>query len=214
MAKVGGITTGTAGNVLFLSDTAGGYSATTGSVSQKVAIELGGDVLVAGVSTKVGEILVQPQYAVLHSTLKHTVALASGANAEGVAAYFETNTSGTSTGHTYGLGSWINIGTAAVPAAGHIHVPLEVGVYEDAATMTNARIVFGIQAQGILTGTPASLHFARINTTKTITALFAAANPGSIAYTAGTGAGTAVGWIAIADIVGVGVVYAKVYSAT
>ena len=34
MARVGGITTGTAGNVLYLSNTAGEYSASVGTVSQ------------------------------------------------------------------------------------------------------------------------------------------------------------------------------------
>jgi hypothetical protein len=140
--------------------------------------------------------------------------LTSGGNDSGLCLYAEGHTAGTSTGHTYNLGSWINIDDGAVPAAGHIHVPFEGGVYEGAATMTNARIVFGGQHQAILTGTPASLHAWRLNTTKTITAVFAAANAGSIGYSAGVGAGTAVGWIKIADIVGVGVVYAKVYSAT
>ncbi len=140
--------------------------------------------------------------------------MTSGSNASGVAGYFETHVAGTSTNHTYGLGSWINIEDAAVLAAGHIHVPFEGGVYEGAATMTNARIVL-MQLQAVLTGTPASLHIFRVNTTKTITAVFAAANSGSIGYTAGTGSGTAIGWIALADIAGgVGVVYAKVYSAT
>ena len=140
--------------------------------------------------------------------------MTSGSNASGVTGYFETHIAGTSAGHTYGFGSWINIEDAAVLAAGHIHVPFEGGVYEGAATMTNARIVFAGQHQAILTGTPASLHAWRLNTTKTITALIAAANAGSIGFAASAGTtSTKNGDIAIADVVGTGVVYVRTYNA-
>ena len=132
---------------------------------------------------------------------------------EGLMAYFEGHIAGTTTGHTYGLGAWINVDAAAVLTAGHIIVPIEGGVYTSEAQGA-ARVVFAGQHQAILTGAPTTLHAWRLNATQTITALIAAANPGSVGYSAGTGAGTAVGWIKIADIVGVGVVYAKVYSAT
>lgn len=49
-AKIGGITSGTAGNKLYLSDTAGDYSASAGTLSQVVGVELGG-----------GEIYVEPE---------------------------------------------------------------------------------------------------------------------------------------------------------
>jgi len=54
MARVGGITTGTAGNVLYLSDTTGEYSASAGTVSQRVGFELGN-----------GEMLIEPKNIVL-----------------------------------------------------------------------------------------------------------------------------------------------------
>ena len=41
IARVGGITSGTAGNALYLSDTAGSYSASAGTVSQRIGFELG-----------------------------------------------------------------------------------------------------------------------------------------------------------------------------
>lgn len=54
MARVGGITTGTAGNVLYLSNTAGEYSASVGTVSQRLGFELGN-----------GEMLIEPKDIVL-----------------------------------------------------------------------------------------------------------------------------------------------------
>ena len=54
MARVGGITTGTAGNVLYLSDTPGGYGASAGTVSQRLGFELGD-----------GEMLIEPKDIVL-----------------------------------------------------------------------------------------------------------------------------------------------------
>ena len=139
--------------------------------------------------------------------------ITSGSDELGAVDYGELHVAGTSAGHTYGRGSWINIDDAAILAAGHIHVPWEGGVYEAAATMTNARIVFGAQCQAILTNTPASLHCWRLNTTKTITALIAAANSGSVGYVANaTANSTKLGDIPLADIAGgVGVVYVRVY---
>jgi len=49
-ARIGNLTTGTAGNPVYLSDTAGGYSASAGTVVQVVGHELGG-----------GEIWVEPK---------------------------------------------------------------------------------------------------------------------------------------------------------
>ena len=54
IARVGGITTGTDGNILYLSDVAGEYSASAGAVSQRVGFELGG-----------GEMLIEPKDIVL-----------------------------------------------------------------------------------------------------------------------------------------------------
>ena len=54
MARIGGITTGTAGSALYLSDTAGEYSASEGTVSQRLGFELGN-----------GEMLIEPKDIVL-----------------------------------------------------------------------------------------------------------------------------------------------------
>ncbi len=206
-AKVGGITTGTAGNTVFLSATAGGYFVTTPAtgVTQKVGIELGG-----------GEMWVEPKYVPLFGTFRHVVTAVASNNEEGIAGYMETHLAGTAAGHNYGFGSWINIDDGATIASSRIVVPLEVGVYESAATaISAARIIFGIQAQAILTSAPGSLYFARLNTTQTITAMFAAGNPGSVGYVANTGtSGTKVGYVPLFDIAGgPGLRYIRLYDA-
>ena len=135
----------------------------------------------------------------------------SGAS-EGLAGYYEGHIAGTSTDHTYNFGSWINVDTGAVLTAGMIVVPFEGGVYAGEAQAA-ARVVFGGQHQAILTGAPASLHCWRLNTTQTITALIAAANAGSVGYSAGTAGTGVVGTIPVADVVGTGVVYIDVHAA-
>src|SRR3972149_1213376 len=149
------------------------------------------------------------------------VAVANGdtdiSNEYGIAAYFDStlnaNTGTDNTGHLYNVGSWINFGSGYTPAADKIHVPFEGGIYDGGGTLTNARLVFGGQHQAILSGSPASLHAWRLNTaTYAVTALIAAASPESVGYVSGAGTlGTQVGYIPIADIVGPGVVYIRVY---
>ena len=140
--------------------------------------------------------------------------ITDGKNESGVCGYFETHIAGTTSGHTYGFGSWINVDAGAVLSAGHIIVPFEGGVYTEEAQAT-ARIVFAGQHQAILTGAPASLHAWRLNTTQTITALIAAANSGSVGYVANTGtSGTKVGYVPLFDIAGgPGVRYIRLYDA-
>jgi hypothetical protein len=147
-----------------------------------------------------------------YSGLRVIVTAPAAHNEYGMSAYFETTITGTTAGHCYGVGSWINTASTPVLSAGHIIVPFEGGVYTGEAQAAG-RIVFGGQHQAILAGAPASLHAWRLNTNRTITALIAAANPGSIGFTAGTGtSGVQAGYIPIADIVGVGVVYIRVYT--
>ena len=146
-----------------------------------------------------------------YSGLRIAVIAAAPKNAYGMAAYFDTTITGTTTGHCYGVGSWINTSTTPVLAASHIIVPFEGGVYTGEAQAT-ARIVFGGQHQAILNGAPASLHAWRLNTNQTITAVIAAANAGSIGFATGQTASVSAGTIAIADIVGTGVVYVQVYT--
>lgn len=147
-----------------------------------------------------------------YSGVRVAVTAAAATNAYGMAGYFDATITGTTAGHCYGLGSWINTATTPVLSAGHIIVPLECGVYTGEA-QANARIVLG-QFQAILNGAPATLHVFRVNTTQTTTAIFAAANAGSIGFASGAGTtSTKNGDIPIADVVGTGVVYVRTYDA-
>jgi len=137
--------------------------------------------------------------------------LAGGAS-EGMNGYREGHLTGATTGHLYGFGSWINVDAINLMGAGHIVVPFEGGVWAGTAQAA-ARVVFAGQHQAILNGAPASLHAWRLNTTQTITALIAAANPGTVGYAAGTAGTGVVGTIPLADIVGPGVVYIDVHAA-
>jgi len=138
--------------------------------------------------------------------------LAGGAS-EGMNGYFEGHLTAAATGHVYGLGSWINVEGAGSAPAGHIIVPFEGGIYTDSANAA-ARIVFGGQHQAILTDAPASLYAWRLNSTQTVTAVIAAANPGSVGFVSTAAeTSTPVGGIPLFDIVGSGVVWVRVYDA-
>lgn len=152
-----------------------------------------------------------------YSGIRTSVTANNANNAYGVSAYFQADLTGTTAGHVYGLGSWINTSGTPVLSAGNIIVPFEGGIYTGEA-QANARIVFGGQFQAILGGTPNTIHAFRLNynrgTSENITAVFAAANAGSIGYTAGAGTtSNKVGDIPIADVVGTGVVYVRCYDA-
>lgn len=134
---------------------------------------------------------------------------------EGLNDYVEGHIDGTTAGHIYGLGSWLNVETGAVLSAGHIIVPFEGGVWAGEAQAA-ARVVFAGQHQAILAGAPATLHAWRLNVAQVagnITALIAAANPESVGYEAGKAGTGVVGTIPIADVVGTGVVYIDVHGA-
>ncbi len=131
-------------------------------------------------------------------------------NELGVAGYFESDISGTLAGHVYGFGSWINFGTATVGGGHHIAAQ-DNGIY-GTATLTNTRVIFGLKAEAIITGTPAALCPFYLGTSnKSITALFDIASApaiGTVAASSGTitgkvplyvdAAGT-VKWIAVYD---------------
>jgi len=145
--------------------------------------------------------------------LAHYTTMAGGAS-EGLSAYFEGHLSAALTGHTYNLGSWINVDAISLLAAGYICTPFEGGIYAGTA-QAGARIVFAGQHQAILAGAPASIHAWRLNVSQvigSITALIAAANPESVGFAAGETASTQAGTIPIADIVGTGVVYINTYT--
>lgn len=107
--------------------------------------------------------------------------ITSAQNNLGVAGYYETHIAGTTTGHTYGHGSWINVDAGAVLSAGHIIVPIEGGIYTSEAQAA-ARLVFGAQYQAVLTGAPATLFAWRLNSDQLITALIQGVNPNSVGY--------------------------------
>ena len=132
---------------------------------------------------------------------------------EGVNGYVQGDLYGTSAGHTYGFGSWLNLQTAYVATGGHIHTPFEGGIWS-ADAQAALRAYFGGQSQAILAGAPAELIFWRLNTNQTIDALFMAANPGSIGYVAGVATtSNKVGDIPFASIVGPGLRWIRVYDA-
>lgn len=99
---------------------------------------------------------------------------------EGLNGYVDGTILGTPVGPTYGFGSWLCIDDEAVMGA-NVATPHDVGIYSGAAQAT-ANLYFAGQAQAQLAGNPGALHAWRFNTTHTITALFLAANPGSVGY--------------------------------
>ncbi len=144
------------------------------------------------------------------------VTVGAANNQLGVSGYYDVTITGTTAGHVYGFGSWINTQTGTVLSAANIIVPFEGGIFAGQA-QASARIVFAGQHQAILSGAPSSLHAWRLNVAAAagaIDALIAAANPGSVGYLANAGtSGGKLGDIPIADIVGTGVVFVRVYSA-
>jgi len=85
-----------------------------------------------------------------------------------------TGTAGSSTFPMSGISSWINISSGAVIGAGKTVSAMNVGIYEDAgATVTNAKLVFGMRAHKLI-GDTDSLSFPfSLNTNNTaITAVF------------------------------------------
>ena len=141
------------------------------------------------------------------------VTVGAANNQLGMSGYYDATINGTTAGHCYGFGSWINSATGAVFSAGNIIVPFEGGVYTGQA-QASARVVFAGQHHAILDGAPTSLHAWRLNTTQTVTAVIAAANSGSVGYAASAGtSGSKVGDVPLFDVVGHGVRYVRLYDA-
>ena len=101
---------------------------------------------------------------------------------EGLNGYVDGTILGTPTGPTYGFGSWVCIDDEAVMGS-NVGTPLDVGIYSGAA-QASAVLYFAGQAQAQLAGAPGALYAWRLNTNQAITALFNAANAGSIGYAA------------------------------
>ena len=146
---------------------------------------------------------------------KHHTSIFAGGLSTGLE-YFDQQVTGTQTGLLYGFGTWMEL-AAGFTAAVNILCPFEVGLYDAGATLTNGRIVMQ-QIQAILASAPGtSLHIWRINVAAAggaVTALMAFANPTSAGYVASAATGaTKLGGIPLADIVGVGVGWVRLYDA-
>ena len=180
--------------------------------------------VVSGVLTTVVAVKVHFDIGVLNQTLNYTTttsgayglslrATLAGGASEGLSSYFEGHLTAASTGLIYNLGSWINVDDADLMTAGMIITPFEGGIYAGDSNAA-ARVVFAGQHQAILNDAPTSLHAWRLNSTQTVTAVIAAANPGSVGYTAtGAETSTMVGAVPLFDIVGAGVVWVRCYDA-
>jgi hypothetical protein len=145
---------------------------------------------------------------------KHHTSIFAGGESTGLE-YFDQQVTGTQTGGIYGFGTWMEL-AAGFTSIAALTVAAEIGIYDAGATLTLARIVMQ-QIQGILASAPASLHIHRVNIAAAggaITALYAFANPTSAGYVASAATGaTKLGGIPLADIVGVGVGWVRLYDA-
>ncbi len=144
---------------------------------------------------------------------KHHTAIFAGGQSTGLV-YFDQQVTGEQDGNLYGFGTWMEL-AAGFTADTHILAAHEIGIYDAGATLTNGRIVMQ-QIQAILASAPGtSLHIWRINVAAAggaVTALIAAANPTSVGYQASAAtAGTKLGGLPLADIVGVGVGWVRIY---
>lgn len=99
---------------------------------------------------------------------------------------------GTAAGHNAATSSWVNIPSGTVGAGNYV-CAMNNGVYEDsAATITNAKVIFGMRCQKILGDTDALSFPLSVNTNNTaITALIDVNNTTDLGWT--TGAGSADG---------------------
>ena len=153
-----------------------------------------------------------------YSGVRVAVTAAAPSNAYGMAAYFDSTVTGTQASHIYNTGSWINFGATFEAGVGLAICAFEGGIYDAGATLTNAWIAL-VQVQAILSSDPSVLYGMRINynrgaTGSAITALFQCANTGSAGYTASAlETSNKVGDLPLADIVGAGVRYVRLYDA-
>lgn len=124
----------------------------------------------------------------------------TGGASEGLNGYVDGTILGAPTGPTYGFGSWLCIDNDAVMGA-NVATPFDVGIVSGHAQGT-ANLYFAGQAQAILAGAPGALHAWRFNTSHTITAIFLAANAGSVGYVGAADTSTLVGAIPFVTVSG------------
>lgn len=145
----------------------------------------------------------------------HSTAVFAGGTSEGLF-YRDQRITGVQTGNIYGWSTWMELAVAFTPTD-NLLVAQEIGIYDVGCGLAaNGRVVMQ-QMQAILAETPAtSFHWFRINLAAaggSATAIFAAANPTSVAYHAAiTEADTPVGYVPLFDIVGHGVRYVRLYA--
>jgi len=180
--------------------------------------------VVSGVTTTVTAVKVHYDPAVLNQTLNYTTttsgsyglalnATLAGGASEGLSGYFEGHLTAAQTGLIYNLGSWINVDAQDMMGA-FIMTPFEGGIYAG-DTQVAGRVVFAGQHHAILTSAPAtSLHAWRLNSTQTVDAVIAAANPGSVGFVdTAAETSTMTGAVPLFDVVGHGVVWVRLYDA-
>ena len=146
---------------------------------------------------------------------KQWVGLLEGGQSTGVAGYFAAQIDGQQTGGIYGWGAWTELQAGFLHLDDALLVAGEFGIYEGSALATDNWVVL-LQLQAILAGAPNDLNIFRINVAAAggaVQAIFAAANPTSLGYSAGTAGTGVVGTIPFADIVGHGTVYIDVHAA-
>lgn len=178
----------------------------------------------AGSTTTVVAVKVHFDIGVLNQTLNYTnctsgsyglglYSYLAGGGSEGLSGYFEGHLTAAQTGNIYGLGSWINVDSTNLMSA-NIMTPFEGGIWAGTAQAAG-RVVFAGQHHAILTSAPAtSLHAWRLNSTQTVTAVIAAANPGTVGLVATAAeTSTMVASIPLFDVVGYGVIWVRCYDA-
>lgn len=149
---------------------------------------------------------------------KQWVGLLEAGESTGVAGAFFAQIDGVQTGHIYGWKAWVEPQDTFDGTGGsYLLVGADLGFYEGGggADLTSNRVV-GLQLQYILSQNPANLYHFRVNVAAAagaMDAIFAAANPTSLGYSAGTAGTGVVGTIPFADIVGHGIVYIDVHAA-
>ncbi len=146
---------------------------------------------------------------------KHHTAIFAGGQSTGLE-YFDQQVTGVQDGELYGWSSWMEL-AAGYTVTGGQTVAGEFGIYDAGGTLTNQRVVM-LQLQAILASNPGtSLHIFRVNVAAAggaITAVFAFANPTSAGYVASAATGaTKLGGIPLANIVGVGIGWVRLYDA-
>ena len=150
---------------------------------------------------------------------KQWVGLLEAGRSNGVACYFAAQVDGLQSGDIYGGGLWIEPQATYINIADHM-VIWDLGIWcATGAGQTMAlQDIIGIQMCIDVGENPDTIHWFRVNSAASsgaITAVFAAANPGSVGYVADVTINTLnkLGNVPLFNIVGPGICYVEVFSA-